>query len=158
MGEPQHRTGCDLSVNAARRGDGVFTCGRLTRWRQTTVAHKVPTLASSFLRDSMLNLLAVQAVDVRRQPCSDPRRHHVPLWRIAALGLVAGNIRLRTKAETGEPLLALLIRLKWRSILFTAGRSRSGCCNAISARISCLRTLFDQRQFLTAALPKSLVH
>jgi hypothetical protein len=38
----------------------------------------VPTLASSFLRDSMLNLLAVQAVDVSRQPCSDPRRHHAP--------------------------------------------------------------------------------
>jgi hypothetical protein len=26
-------------------------------------------------------------------------------WRIAALGLVASNIRLLTKAEIGEPLL-----------------------------------------------------
>jgi hypothetical protein len=67
-------------------------------------------------------------------------------WRIAALGLVASNIRLLTKAEIGEPLyrvpiyefttsvlvlhglqplLALLIRLKWRAIVFTAGGSRS---------------------------------
>jgi hypothetical protein len=76
-------------------------------------------------------------------------------WRIAALGLVAGNIRLQTKAEAGElllapiyeftasflvlqslqPLLALFIRLKWRSIVFTAGGSRSGRLKAISSRI-----------------------
>jgi hypothetical protein len=75
-----------------------------------------------------------------------PVAYDVRNWRIAALGLVAGNIRLRTKAEAGEPLLApiyeftasflvlqglqallaLLIRLKWRSIVFTAGGSRSG--------------------------------
>jgi hypothetical protein len=52
-------------------------------------------------------------------------------WRIAALGLVAGNIRLRTKAEAGEPLLAPSYEFaacfrKWRSIVFTAGGSRSG--------------------------------
>src|ERR1700686_1839521 len=42
VGEPQHGTGHDFSVHAARRGDSVLTRGRLTRWRQTTVAHKVP--------------------------------------------------------------------------------------------------------------------
>ena len=80
MGELQHRTGRDLSFHAARRGDSVFTCRRLTRWRQTTVAHKLPTIAAGFLLESVLNLLAAMAVDVSRQPCSDPCRHHVPLW------------------------------------------------------------------------------
>ncbi len=36
----------------------------------------------------MLDLLAVQAVDVSRQPCSDPRRHHVPLWHEAVVSRV----------------------------------------------------------------------
>lgn len=77
-------------------------------------------------------------------------------WRIAALGPVASNIRLLTEAEIGEPLLApiyeftasflvlqslqpllaLLIRLKWRSIVFKAGGLRSGRFKAIPSLIS----------------------
>jgi len=61
-------------------------------------------------------------------------------WRIASLGLVAGNIRLRTNSEAGEPLLAPIYEVtacfrKWRSIVFTAGGSRRGWRNAISSRI-----------------------
>ncbi len=42
VGEPQHRTGCDLSVHAPQRGDGLLTSGRLTGRRQIAVAHKPP--------------------------------------------------------------------------------------------------------------------
>jgi hypothetical protein len=53
-------------------------------------------------------------------------------WRIAALGFVANNIRLLTKAEAGEPVPAPIYEFAansfrmWRSIVLTAGRSRSG--------------------------------
>jgi hypothetical protein len=33
-------------------------------WRQITVAHKVPIMASSFFRETMLNLLTVKALDI----------------------------------------------------------------------------------------------
>ena len=55
----------------------------------------------------------------------------VCFWRIASLELVAGNIRLRTKAEAGEPLPAPVYEFtasfrKWPSIVFTVGGSCSG--------------------------------
>ena len=86
------------------------------------------------------------------------------MWRIAALGLVAGNIRLRAKAEAGEPLLTPIYEFtacfrKWRSIVFpTGGIALRVTQRYLGTYFSRLRPLIDEWQRLSATLPKNLVH